>query len=349
MSGYFSQLARHSGVGVEPGATIGAGGVAAEPMTAVPRIEAEAAGPLEVDEITVTAGAAPDADAVRSRDARIVVEPDPATAAPVSHAPGRARVEDDVPIPPGVAPRKPRHPDTPSAALREDRPPEPTEAPRSARTPPPRAADELSRADESPPSRTERGPDHEVALAPAPSEARARRTVPRESSMRHDRPDAASHDAGETRPTPNREQPANREQEDDGDTIMRGYLREVRAWVAASPTFEQPESFWDGDVERALPTERPRRVLDARAEPASRDDDSYAVGSERRAVASPAAPPAELEVQDLSLSIGTISIVVEEPVHVAPVAVPSPARADRSPAAPGPVPTRLSRYYLSRW
>jgi hypothetical protein len=59
--------------------------------------------------------------------------------------------------------------------------------------------------------------------------------------------------------------------------------------------------------------------------------------------------PEALEVQDLNLSIGTISIVIEEPKQTASAALPAPPRVERSPERPASEPTRLSRYYLGRW
>ena len=63
----------------------------------------------------------------------------------------------------------------------------------------------------------------------------------------------------------------------------------------------------------------------------------------------PPGRPEGLEVQDLSLSIGTISIVIEEPAQTVPAAIPAPPRADGLPEPPASQPTRLSRYYLRPW
>lgn len=118
--------------------------------------------------------------------------------------------------------------------------------------------------------------------------------------------------------------------------LVRRYLHEVRAWVAASPEPE-PESEdvlpeWTGEAEEPSPRRRGSRAAEA------------SVSLEP--------PPARgPEVQDVSLSIGSISIVVEGPQQQVPVTPPqapqpqAPAGAHEAPAAP----VDLSRYYIRRF
>jgi len=101
----------------------------------------------------------------------------------------------------------------------------------------------------------------------------------------------------------------------------------VRAWVSAPPEFDQVE------------LERPREP----ARPSSGDDADRSIGVRNREFA------LEAEVQDLSLSIGTISIVIEEPKQTAPAVQPAWPKVDSSAAPPASEPTRLSRYYLEPW
>ena len=116
-----------------------------------------------------------------------------------------------------------------------------------------------------------------------------------------------------------------------GNAILQDYLREVSAWIAA-----KPETL-DADLNR-------QQGLEARNEDSRRD---FSLERETNP-ATPPLPPRmrEPELQDLSLSIGTISIVIEEPNQQAAIP-PSP-----QPVAPnvtqerGREPTSLSRYYL---
>ncbi len=116
------------------------------------------------------------------------------------------------------------------------------------------------------------------------------------------------------------------------EVLVREYLREVRAWVAASPMPDEEVS-----ESQSLTDPQPESV-------------AFTVGRESIPIAQPE-PRSEVEVDvhDMSLSIGNISIVIEEPSPAA-AAVIAPI-----PSAPPPQPqtrhepTSLSRYYLRSW
>ncbi len=131
----------------------------------------------------------------------------------------------------------------------------------------------------------------------------------------------ASADAGlARRDSPHDEQRASQ-------TSVQRYLHEVRAWVAASPEADVIESPQTQDTDAA-----------------ALQRDALIVTPAGEAIASRADRGRTIDVQELSLSIGNISVVIEEPRP--PVVTPPPV--ERT-SAPEPVPTALSRYYLGRW
>lgn len=127
---------------------------------------------------------------------------------------------------------------------------------------------------------------------------------------------------------------AARHEHGEREMIVRNYLKEVRAWVAAPTELDQSE------------LERPR----ARERRAAEHKEVFALASEVEPTVPRPGRPETSEVQDLNLSIGTISIVIEEPKQAAPAPFAAAPRVERAPERPaGPEPTRLSRYYLRRW
>jgi hypothetical protein len=115
--------------------------------------------------------------------------------------------------------------------------------------------------------------------------------------------------------------------------LVRNYLKEISEWIStpASSPEEEPVSFISAD-----------RVESA-ADQAHRPPRSHVALPDQSRMDLP-------EQQDLSLSIGTIKIVIEEPrkdvpAPPAPAAKPEPAFERTTTAAP----TDLSRYYLNRW
>jgi hypothetical protein len=111
-------------------------------------------------------------------------------------------------------------------------------------------------------------------------------------------------------------------------TIVRNYLKEVSEWLSTpAPDAEETASLAEAaSAESTTPSmsRRPQASLTSE----SRD-----------------AP----EQRDLSLSIGTIKIVIEEP-QTSTAAVPAPPPPpDRARSEITKTPTDLSRYYLNRW
>lgn len=115
------------------------------------------------------------------------------------------------------------------------------------------------------------------------------------------------------------------------ERMVRQYLREVQAWVAAGPIAED-----DAAESESGNTAAP---------------ESVAIAVER----SPLPPPEPsasrdaIDVHDMNLSIGAISVVIEEPKSAAATVIAP------TPAAPAPQlqtqhePISLSRYYLRSW
>ncbi len=110
-------------------------------------------------------------------------------------------------------------------------------------------------------------------------------------------------------------------------TSVQRYLQEVRAWVATSPEADFIESPETHDTDDA-----------------AQHRDALVVTPARESIVSRADRGQTIDVQEFSLSIGNISVVIEEPRP--PVVTPPPV--ERT-SAPEPVPMALSRYYLRRW
>ncbi|HKG79018.1 MAG TPA: hypothetical protein VKA78_06350 [Pyrinomonadaceae bacterium] len=115
------------------------------------------------------------------------------------------------------------------------------------------------------------------------------------------------------------------------EVLVRQYLREVRAWVAAAPTTEEsvPESqSWSDRQPESVAFSVERQVIPAPAQPVQRD---------------------QIDVHDMSLSIGSISIVIEDPKPAtAAVLAPAPTAPAMQPQTQNE-PISLSRYYLRSW
>jgi hypothetical protein len=115
------------------------------------------------------------------------------------------------------------------------------------------------------------------------------------------------------------------------EAAVRNYMKEVRAWVATSPADEGPLEQEDWSDVR----EQPGNVF-------ALEDETNAVSVPRDEL------PADKGVQELSLSIGNISIVIEEPQKNLP-ALATPPSIERSHVETASEPTSLSRYYLRPW
>jgi len=106
-------------------------------------------------------------------------------------------------------------------------------------------------------------------------------------------------------------------------------LKEVIAWVTANPTNVEEEPLPEILIaSRSVSGEAPAAQLDSLSTQPTRAQ----------------AP----EIQDFSLSIGNISIVIDEPKQDAPTLPTPPPTIERLPEVANR-PTDLSRYYLDRW
>jgi hypothetical protein len=116
-------------------------------------------------------------------------------------------------------------------------------------------------------------------------------------------------------------------------STVQHYLKEVMEWISAPPEIDESE------LEQTHRTKLPR---------VPESENSFALEHERDAAAVARQTQArEPEVQDLNLSIGTISIVIEEPKAATTPALPAPApRAESSHAPARNESSSLSRYYL---
>jgi hypothetical protein len=116
------------------------------------------------------------------------------------------------------------------------------------------------------------------------------------------------------------------------EVLVRQYLREVRAWVAASP---MPEDESVSELQQSWTEQQPETV-------------AFTVARESVPTIQPE-PRDQVDVHDMNLSIGNISIVIEEPQPAAPTVIaPTPSASPPQPQTRHE-PISLSRYYLRSW
>ena len=120
------------------------------------------------------------------------------------------------------------------------------------------------------------------------------------------------------------------------EVLVRQYLREVRAWVAAPPT--------------PIP-DIPENALPQESEAGEWQPEHVTTFASDRALLNSSPQPAQpdrLDVHETSLSIGSITVVIEDPKPNVMTIAPAPPAPVAQPQ-PQPEPTSLSRYYLQRW
>lgn len=320
MSGYFSQLAHHTGLNIEPPVTRAAKGFETEPTIAIHGAEKVPPESMHVEEIAFTAAPAP--RTVEGSSETHAAFPDRDRVA--ASTPRHTEPKDDDHLHSDAATAK-RSIDVSSGPSWEGSGIAFTDA-ASARNSPERSSVE--------PFPTSKPP----ATRPDDPSAAEQRSLPQESvAIPYDSIEAVdSQSAARDAQTRSRDEAVERE------TIVRNYLQEVRAWVSAPPEIDQRELDWQRDADRPAAARVAERSLVSRSDVFTLEHDVQ-----------PATPqPARsesLEVQDLNLSIGTISVVIEEPKQIAHAAVPTPRSMDSSSGSQASEPTRLSRYYLERW
>ena len=352
MSGYFSQLAHHTGLSLERGANKSASSFAAEPTVAVQRPESGPLNPLHVEEIAFTSAPAPvtvesnserratlserDRAAAGTTDVRSLKQTESKEYDHLQSAGATAKPSIDVSR--DELWEESRIAFTDSASSTMNSPEHFAVENFPASKPPATRPDEASSAER-------RALSQESIAIPYDSiemaESRSAARDPEAQGRQAPRPEAK--DAGQPKPTMDRG-PADavRDQQVERETIVHNYLKEVRAWVSAPPELDQRELEWQRDAERSPAPHDAEQSL-------ATHSDVFALEREVQSAAPRPARSESLEVQDLNLSIGTISIVIEEPKQIAPAAVQAPARVDSPRERPASEPTRLSRYYLGRW
>jgi hypothetical protein len=344
VTGYFSALAQHTGLGVAPVAIGSSGAFQPIPQSSAATLDAQRTAvtpPPEVEEITFTS--ARETANARGEGRPFVAADDTAssnraTNSQVGQESARAEHDTD---------RRSEHPraeiDVPSDESRQNGPSSFLAAP-AQRNDVPASAREQPRTVEStrliafesaeptdapaaPPGYSDR--EARVQIGEDDADPGTKPSAPRQFSVVEKEPLRPVADYRKAVQEP-------RAPAIERETLVRNYLKEVTEWVAQSPALDS------AGLESVRETEQTEGAESAALE--SRE--ASQVGLSRK-TPSPSPVPS-LDVQDLTLSIGTIKVVVEElPAAVATpqIAAPRNVGADRSASEP----TRLSRYYLERW
>ena len=157
-------------------------------------------------------------------------------------------------------------------------------------------------------------------------------------------PPAALRHLSENQPVPPAAAPAanakmsdaDREQWDqehlEREVSVSDYLKEVMAWVSAKPEIEAPE-----------PSQSRRPDVKQIS------NEVFAHDHQASGTSLASSGTREPEIHDLDLSIGSISIVIEEPKPAVPASFQPPPPAERAREQTTREPTNLSRYYLRSW
>jgi hypothetical protein len=351
MTGYFSQLAYHTGLTFEAAASNAASTFASEPVRSVPASESEPSGPPDVEEFTFTAASAPDANEGSSEGHPTLRVRDRSVAGTMEvRSPQQSESTADAHRQSSEATA--RQSDAAPGLFREESRIAFTDSPSATRNPRKLSAENQFPARELPALLPDKSSGAERRSLPVESvaipydaiemvERQPARQDPPADGRQPQRPEAKQ--AEQAKPVGDREVvDAVREQHVERETIVRNYLKEIRAWVSAPPELDQRELELPRDSDRRLARHDAERSVVGRS-------DVFALEREVLAATPQPAQSESLEVQDLNLSIGTISIVIEEPKQIAHAAVPSPTGMESSPGSRASEPTRLSRYYLERW
>ena len=118
------------------------------------------------------------------------------------------------------------------------------------------------------------------------------------------------------------------------EILVRQYLREVRAWVAAPPI--------------EIPDVPEHQLAQENSASAWQPENTTTFNREPLQPSAQTTQRTDLDVQETSLSIGTISVVIEDPKPAAATIAPLPTAPVAQPQTQ-PEPISLSRYYLQRW
>lgn len=346
MSGYFSQLAHHTGLDTKIGS-----GLASESTVAVQGPE-RAPEPMHVEEVSFTGEPAPDTAKGSNESPTTFPDRDRIAASTRDfRSPELEAAEDDAHVH-GAEPTVKRETDPSQRVLRGASNTAFTNlaaATSSSREfsvvehfpasqPLPAHADDRSSGDrQSLPQESIAIPYDSIEIVDSQSAAQDRETRRREA------PRAEVKDARQSELTRDREPgEASRDGHVEREIIVGNYLKEVVAWVSSPPELDQREPESQRDLDQRPSPLRAEQDL-------ASDSDAFAPQRKVPAGALRSNRSETMEAQDLSLSIGTISIVVEAPKQIAPALPQAPAKVDAPRERSASEPTRLSRYYLERW
>lgn len=190
---------------------------------------------------------------------------------------------------------------------------------------------------QSPPQESIAIPYDRIDIVERHSAAQDRETRTREGSH------SEVKDARQSELTRDREpRDAGRDGHMEREVAVGNYLKEVVAWVSSPPELDQHEPESQSDLaQRSSP-------LRAEQDLAS-DGNAFAPQRKAPTAVRRSNGSETMDAQDLSLSIGTISIVVDAAKQIAPALPQAAARVDGPRERSTSEPTRLSRYYLERW
>ena len=340
MSGYFSQLARHTGLDPK----VVAPGHAAEPRINIQRPATVATAAMHVEEISFTGAPVTHAPRVSSEEAAALPAHNRlAAATPDVPAAEREDLTLDAHMH-GTAATAKGATDPSQEEFRAESDIAFTESNLAQRTWLPANTPTPARTD-APPAVDRRSPSDESVEVPSDSiEIVGRQSLaPHQQAQIRETQRTKAEDTGRSESRLNAGPvEGGSEPRAEPETTFANFLKEVRAWVSAPPELDQPELEWHREGERS-----PAVLGAGQSVPAGRD--VFALEREAPTTAHHSNQSDPLDAQELNLSIGTISIVVEAPTQIAPSVPQAPPRVDSPRERSASEPTRLSRYYLERW
>jgi hypothetical protein len=332
MKGYFAGLARHTGIRIGP---TRAGEISrASPSLAAEKAQQPAAG-LAIEEVTFVSSPQPVAqssnvaglEAVERRSGDSAAFSESGDAARTDPVPGARHTESGVDSSvigsPSMTTVESEVAEIASGSAAEILP---SAAPEAVKTGPPQVIPEPQAAESSAASLVE---VHDEVSASEPVREISTSTPGRSSDLDHE-PSAAAIEEKIFDRLPAPPPDLNDDVSIERQQILRNYLKEVTEWIS-TPAIVEDEAH-------------------APESSASFETDQNARSEFQRHISSQKDLRETPEQDGLSLSIGTIKIVIEEPQATPAAVAASPqAQSDKSAGRPGRARIDLSRYYINRW